>query len=177
MSTLISPRDEFVPPKLQITAMMDMFTIIVFFLLFSFSEKPNEIDLDKALNLPTSNAEADYKDSVKLFLSKTHLKLDEKIVAKVSGDRIVDFDDGRPEASSFYQHLRKHREDSDRKHQDALTEGAVQGVDSAVEEHGTGDSHILFFADRDLPFRTINSMSKTAAIAGYPNFQFLVLEQ
>ena len=38
---------QFVPPKLQITSMMDMFTIILIFLLFSFSDKPETITLDK----------------------------------------------------------------------------------------------------------------------------------
>jgi hypothetical protein len=43
---------KFVPPKLMITSMMDMFTIILIFLLFQFSEKPETIHLMKDIELP-----------------------------------------------------------------------------------------------------------------------------
>ena len=36
--------------------------------------------------------------------------------------------------------------------------------------------HLLFFCDRALPFKTINQVVKTAALAGYANFQLAVLE-
>ena len=43
---------KFVPPKLMITSMMDMFTIILIFLLFQFSEKPEMIQMQKDIELP-----------------------------------------------------------------------------------------------------------------------------
>ena len=54
----------FVPPKLQITSMMDMFTIILIFLLFSFSDKPEVTGLDKNMQLPASTAKMDHKASL-----------------------------------------------------------------------------------------------------------------
>ena len=56
----------FVPPKLQITSMMDMFTIILIFLLFSFSNKPETMSLHKDMKLPKSSADLDYKENINL---------------------------------------------------------------------------------------------------------------
>ena len=60
---------EFEAPKLQITSMMDMFTIILIFLLFSFSTKPDTIQLAQEIKLPESVAKQDYKENIKLVLS------------------------------------------------------------------------------------------------------------
>ena len=82
----------FVPPKLQITSMMDMFTIILIFLLFSFSSKPETIDLDKNIKLPESVAELDHKESIKLVLSLTSLTLEDEIIANIKDGKIVGLD-------------------------------------------------------------------------------------
>ena len=66
---------EFDIPKLQITSMMDMFTIILIFLLFCFSNTPHEIHLGKDLRLPESVAQNDYKENIRLILSLTSLRL------------------------------------------------------------------------------------------------------
>ncbi len=168
MQQLVQKKAAFVPPRLQITAMMDMFTIIVFFLLFSFSDNPDEIKLDNAISLPQSTAQLDYDDTIKLFLSKTELKLNEKTIAVLKGDKIVDFDSKNPKDSQLYKYLQQYKQarEIEIKHHD----------ENGDDGKAVPDLHILFFCDRDLPFLTINNIVKTAAIAGFPNFQFLVLE-
>ncbi len=96
--------------------------------------------------------------------------MDDTTVALLKNDRIVDFDEGKPEKSLFYQRLVKHKEESEKKMREAM-------VGDDQEKAELPDYHILFFCDRDLPFKTINNIIKTAAKAGYPNFQFLVLEK
>jgi len=165
-------KPEFVPPKLQITAMMDMFTIIVFFLLFSYSDKPNEIDLDKDINLPESIAEIDHENSVKLILSQSALKIDDVVIAQISGNRIKGFNVNSPKKSDLYLKLKEYRAKK-------TAELAMAKVD--VEQGGEKEAkpeelQLLFFCDRELPFKTINQVVKTAAMAGFPNFQLAVLE-
>lgn len=46
-------KKQFVPPTLQITAMMDMFTIILIFLLFSFSNNPESLTWIRKLPFPS----------------------------------------------------------------------------------------------------------------------------
>jgi hypothetical protein len=164
-------KPEFVPPKLQITAMMDMFTIIVFFLMFSYAEKPNEIDLDKDIVLPESAAKIDHANAVKLFLTQSYLKIEDQTVARISDDRILDFDPEHPERSGLYQKLKAF-------HDQKSAAAAQQATEAAEDSDGASNPalHLLFFCDRTLPFKLINQVVKTAAMAGYPNFQLAVLE-
>lgn len=167
-------RETFVPPALQITAMMDMFTIILFFLLFSFSDKPQEVTLDPDLFLPSSIAQISVEDSVKIFLSQNKLKINETVIAELKDGKIVGFNADKPEESTLYKSL---------KDQFLLIEknklASQQGVSIDGEESTETEEqpHLLFFCDRDISFKTINQITMTAAMAGFPNFQFAVLEE
>lgn len=151
---------KFVPPKLQITSMMDMFTIILIFLLFSFSEKPETITLDKDIELPTSTARLDYNDNIKLILSQRNLKLGDEVIAQLKNGKIVGLDPEKLKESMLYEKLKSIHD----------KETGVTGEDEKKET-------ILFLCDSRLSFKTINSVVKTAGMAGYPNFQFGVLKK
>lgn len=150
---------KFVPPGLMLTSMMDMFTIILIFLLFSFSENPEKIDLDKDLELPRSSSKAEYSEGVKLVLSKKELRLNDELIATVRGNEITGLADESMDKSALFQRLKTYK---------------------AEEVKPEGDApeapHVLFLCDRTHSFKTINRVLKTAGLAGYPNFQFAVLE-
>ena len=142
--------------RLQITSMMDMFTIILIFLLFSFSNNPETLDLDKEVFLPESSSKLDYKDSIRLVLTKEFLKLDGEIVSVVNEGALENLD-------VLFEKLKKYREVADK-------------LTSTLPEEERRE-HILFMCDKTLSFKTINSIVKTAGRAGYPNFQFAVVEK
>jgi biopolymer transport protein ExbD len=146
----------FVPPKLQITSMMDMFTIILIFLLFSYSNKPETMDMDKEMTLPPSSAKMDYKDSIRLVLNKDKLKLDGEVIATLENGKIVGLD-------ALYEKLVNYRKVADELKKDDDSEDKKE--------------HILFMCDKTHSFRVINTIVKTAGRAGYPNFQFAVVEK
>jgi len=150
----------FVPPKLQITSMMDMFTIILIFLLFSFSDKPETITLDKDIELPTSTAKLDYNDNIKLILSQKNLKLGDEIIAHLKNGKIVGLDPDKLKDSMLYEKLK-----------------SIHEKETAVKDENSKKEPILFLCDSRLSFKTINSVVKTAGMAGYPNFQFGVLKK
>ncbi len=152
-------KKKFVPPGLMLTSMMDMFTIILIFLLFSFSENPEKIDLDKDLELPHSSSKAEYSEGVKLLLSKKELRLNDELIATVSGNEITGLADDAMETSALYQRLKTY------KAEEAKPEGESPQA-----------PHVLFLCDQSHSFKTINRVIKTAGLAGYPNFQFAVLE-
>lgn len=153
-------RQPFVPPKLQITSMMDMFTIILIFLLFSFSDKPETIKMDKDLELPASNAKLDYNDHIKLVLSQNSLYLGDEQIAMIADGNVEGLDPSSLKESRLYKELIARR---DEKKEDELE----------TEDQES----ILFLCDKRLSFKTINSIIKTAGLAGYPNFQFGVLKK
>lgn len=165
-------RETFIPPKLQITAMMDMFTIIVFFLLFSFSDKPQEIDLDPDLSLPSSIAQKSVDNTVKLFLSQNKLKIDETVIAELKDGKIVGFNESSPEESALYKSLKNQFLAIEKDKQTAKL--SIDSDDTAAKKV---QPHLLFFCDKDISFKTINQITMTAAMAGFPNFQFAVLEE
>lgn len=154
------PRQKFVPPKLMLTSMMDMFTIILIFLLFSFSEDPETLKLSKDLELPRSSTEAGYNKAIKIILSKKDLRIDDEIMAEVHNKQIVGLSSDDLKSSALYQRLKTRR-------------------DGFVAEEGETRQtpHVLFMCDKSHSFKTINQVIKTAGMAGYPNFQFAVLEE
>lgn len=162
----LRPKSE--EPSINITSMMDMFTIIVFFLLFSYSAKPQEITLDKGLDLPASSTSFDYSNSVKLFLSDSQIKIEDQVIASMINGTVVGLNEKSPKQSSLYTRLAAHK-----KKQVADNKIKAAGDPSKLKT----DFHVLFFCDRNLPFKTMNSIMKVAAMAGYPNFQLAVLEK
>jgi len=156
-------------PKLQLTSMMDMFTIIMIFLLVSFSTKPDAFQLDRNIELPKSTAKMDYTKSVQLVLSKDKLQLDGELLGEVDGERIAGLDPADLKASQLYQKLRLCREEADTAAAVTENAGDAPGAEST--------KHVLFFCDRNHSFQTINQVIKTAGMAGYPNLQFAVLQE
>lgn len=153
-------RKKFIPPKLMLTSMMDMFTIILIFLLFSFSENPETLKLDKNLELPRSNTDASYSQALKIVLTKTDLRVDDEPLATVRGRQIVGLSPEKLTDSELYRRLIAQRDKHPRK-----------------EDAAAAAPHVLFLCDQSHSFKTINQVIKTAGMAGYPNFQFAVLEK
>ncbi|ETR65837.1 MAG: adventurous gliding motility protein S, partial [Candidatus Magnetoglobus multicellularis str. Araruama] len=98
-------RKGFVIPKLQITSMMDMFTIILIFLLFSFSDNPEKLQIDKGTTLPKSTSQVDCEKNITVSLSSTSLKVGNQHIANVNQGVIQGFDHKHPENSNLYKHL------------------------------------------------------------------------
>lgn len=153
---------KFVPPKLMLTSMMDMFTIVLIFLLFSFSENPETLKLDQNLELPHSSAEQGYQKTIKIILSKNELRLDDEVMAEVRGRSILGLSSDDPAASTLYSRLK--------------TKRSEQTAEASDDSSGQAP-HILFLCDKAHSFKTINTVIKAAGMAGYPNFQFAVLEE
>ena len=151
---------KFVPPKLMITSMMDMFTIILIFLLFQFSEKPETIHMMQDLDLPKSTAKMEHTETIKLVLTKNGLHIDDELIAKVEKGRIRGLDPKNLKKSLLFQRLE-----------------SKFGETSKEADERQPVNHVLFLCDKNHSFKTINSIIKTAAIAGYPNFQFAVLKE
>ncbi len=162
-------RKPFLMPKLMITSMMDMFTIILIFLLFSFSDSPEKIQLKKDLELPHSSAEEDYNDSLRLILSQGNLILDGEVLATVSGENIVGLDPGKLKASRLYRKLIERKSSAEHGKKDPIGNNEFS---SAVKK-----DQILFLCDKRHPFKVINPVIKAAGLAGFPNFQFAVLRE
>ena len=157
-------RKSFVAPKLMLTSMMDMFTIVLIFLLFSFSDRVETIKLDEQLELPRSSTKVDYDKSIKLVLTKSSLMLEDEIIAELNNGEIKGFDQKDLKSSILYTRLKEHYEKSKK----------IKEENPEAEQKS---QEIIFLCDKSHEFKLINQVMKTAGLAGYPNFQFGVLQK
>ena len=86
----------------MITSMMDMFTIILIFLLFQFSEKPETIHMREDIELPQSTAKMDHTETIKLVLTQKGLHINDDLIARVRKGRVIGLDAQNLKASVLY---------------------------------------------------------------------------
>jgi biopolymer transport protein ExbD len=141
------------------TSMVDIFTFLLIFLLASFSDHVARFSIDGSVSLPKSAAKSDFRDNIRIVVSESTVWLGQDAIAQVKDGTVVGLDANNPQGSILYQKLVKCREK------------AEQTTDNKEK------NLILFLCDKRLSFRTINSIIKTAGMAGFPNFQFGVLKK
>jgi biopolymer transport protein ExbD len=149
--------------KIQITSMVDMFVILLVFLLKSYSTSPVNINPSSDLKLPMSTTYEDPVDILKMVVSKKGVFLDDKkIVEFEAGEvRSTDLDKNDP---SFIPALFKEMDDTAKKTQD------ISKINETVEF----DGRLLLQADRDIPYALMQKIMYTSMLAGYPNIKLAV---
>lgn len=175
-------RKPFTPPRLMITSLMDMFTIILIFLLFSFSNSPETIALDTNMDLPRSDAKLEHEECIRLVFTRDSLKLEDEVIATVQEGQIVGLDPLNLKASELYKKLRRINEDPNLAN---VTEPDVPEPTIRQADEGETEAEapvekkkpLLFLCDKAHTFKSINNVIKTAGMAGFPNFQFAVLKK
>lgn len=149
-------------PPLNLTSMMDMFTIILVFLIYSFSSSDQNLKLDTDLTLPDSMSGLEFKWAINVNVTPTELKVEGNIIAKIKNGRLagVKVDQDKKRVLPLYNLLKKFKE-----------------IEAQEKVNPTGDETVIAFqADKDLPFELIDLVMKTSAQAGYPNFRFVVMK-
>lgn len=144
---------------LNITSMTDMFTLLLVFLLQTYSTAEVQLTPDSNIRLPASAAMTDVTQAVKLNLSKSELKMDEKPLAALSGARFKDSD----------------LENSDKNFIKPLFEELDKlAKDPAAPKH-IKDGKILLQADRDLPYSVLRKVMYTASMAGFAQLKLVTI--
>jgi biopolymer transport protein ExbD len=145
---------------LNITSLMDVMTILLIFLLFSFSSQDQNLRLAKDLNLPRSTSEKPFKWAINITLTQDQLLVEDLSVCRYRNGQFVDVSDDPDKIVLLYRQL------TDLKSLEKYRE-----VDRDASE-----PVVIFQADKKHRFETIYKVMKTAAMAGYPNFRFAVLK-
>jgi biopolymer transport protein ExbD len=152
--------------KIQITSMVDMFVILLVFLLMSYSTSPIQVTPSKDLTLAESNSMVDPIEALKLVVSKSGVFVDDKKIIDLQDGRLrnedVDAEDTQFIRSLFTE-LDGHAEKSK----------AIAKVNETVEF----DGKVLMQADRDLSYETLRKVMYTAMMAGYSDVKIAVLGQ
>jgi biopolymer transport protein ExbD len=150
---------------LNITPMMDMMTIILVFLLKSFTSSSTIVNLDQNLSLPPSQTQLSAKQAVPVTITKRVVLVEGEAVAPITNGRI-DPQLKRDGDNGYYI--------------TPLVEmlGKVARREKKVAEM-TGqkfEGELTIIADRFTPYRLLTEILYSCGQAEYANYRLLVLK-
>jgi len=150
--------------KIQITSMVDMFVILLVFLIKSYSTSPVTVNPSADLRLPSSITQTTPVDVLKLVVSKSSISVEgTKVVSLTDGK--IDKKDLDREDTSYIPELFKALDAEAKK-----TQGIAK-VNSEVAFEGK----ILVQADKDLNYELLQKVMHTSAVAGYSDLKLAVM--
>ena len=146
------------------TSLMDILTIILVFLLKSFSTDPVALKQADDLKPPFSSAELKAEQSTTVTLTLNHLMVDDKSVVKVEQGVV-----GEGDTSSngylidpLFQALQEQVDHQKR----------IASFNSSAEFTGI----ITIISDRHVPFKLLSQVMYTAGQAQFSKFKFMVVK-
>jgi biopolymer transport protein ExbD len=161
---------------LNITSMMDMMTIILVFLLKSYSTSDVSVAPSEDLELPVSTVKKQIEMAVNLIVSKKNIVVDG--VPVLSLEKVPDEDNpGQsklqvPEDQRNGQLIEALLDELSKKADIAKNIGQQSGS----EEHAF-KGRLLIQCDKKLPFEVLRQVMYTAGQAQFSEFKFVVYKQ
>ncbi len=143
---------------LNITSMMDMFTIILLFLLKSFSSQGQMVTPAEGLKLPDSNVRSDVTVSLELKISKEHIMVEDRVVTKMSA--VVNQKEFL--IKPLYEILLKY---------------SKEAVKTANLYNETFKGDIVIQGDQSIPYKLLTRVMYSCGKAGFSNMKFLVYRE
>ncbi len=143
---------------LNVTSMTDMFTILLVFLLQNFATSEFSLDPDPAVKLPSSTETKAPEKRLQIILNSKELKLDNQLVLSLdttTGGTSLDQQSG----------LKINR----------LYEALVQLKEKNTQDASVIKGEILFQADRNQSYKSIQKVMYTASQAGFPKVKLATL--
>jgi biopolymer transport protein ExbD len=147
--------------KLSLVSLMDIFTILVFFLMFNASDV-QVLQSHKSVKLPTSSVENAAAETLVIMVNSSDLMLQGKKLADV--ERVMRSSDDIIKPLS-----------TELKYQ-ASREGALSAqltTPTDVEPEDTARS-ITIMGDKDIPYKLLKKIMQTCAESGYTNISLAV---
>lgn len=150
---------------IQLTSMVDMFTILIVFLLKSQSSSAVQIAPQKGLELPSSYSQLEpQSEAVKLVVSSEGIFVQDNLVVPIK--------DGKIEASA----IDKADPEFIRPLYEALDKEAEK-VQKIAEKNTElkFDGKVVMQASKNLPYGLLKKVMYTSSIAGYADFKMATL--
>ena len=159
MKKMFKKRHQNEEMTLQITAMADIFTVLLVFLLKSFATSAVTITPSAGVNLPQAKADPLQEESLKLEISPTAVLVEGNPVVSLSASRFdpKEIDSSNGTSRTLSAALEKQR--------------ARQLMIAKVNPDVKVDSKIMVIADQHTPYATIKQVLASAAVQGYTDFK------
>jgi len=150
---------------LNLTAMMDMFTIILVYLIKLYAQAPENLTLNDDLRPPASTALANVTPAVRVMIAKSAILVDDKVVMQFTPAGLVD-GSGNPvvgDANHPYPPLG-----------DALDK-RVEIIQATQAGGGSAfDGLLMVVADGDTPYQVIGGVLREAGLAQFTSYRLVV---
>ena len=153
---------------LNITAMMDMMTIILVFLLKSYSASPLSVNFSEHLRIPQSTAQVQPQDDVNVTISLREVAVNDRAVVRADGGVIPAAEKEGGRADAFYV----------RTLHDALKrEVDKQKYIARFNPNAPFSGRVNVIADKRVPYRTLMDVLYSAGQAELGEYKFMVMKQ
>lgn len=149
--------------------MTDMFTILLVFLLQTYSVAEIQVTPDQGQALPLSSAENNPVLSVQISLTKDHLKIEDRIIANIKDLDFTsqDIDSNDPNfIKPLFTELEKLSKSEKQK-----DEAFKSGTSPVKANSGVLDGKILVKADQTFSYGVMRKVMYTASMAGFPKMK------
>jgi biopolymer transport protein ExbD len=154
--------------ELNITAMMDMMTIILVFLLKSYSASSINVNLSADLAIPQSTTAVAPQDNVSVTITLTEIAVNDRAVLRVADGRIPAQAKGRGEADAYFVAPI---------HEALKKEVEKQKYIARYNPNAPFSGRVNLVADKRVPYRTLMEVLYTAGQAELGEYKFMVLKQ
>ena len=142
--------------KMNLTSLMDVFTILVFFLLVN-SGSVEVLEAPKNMTLPESRVESKPRETVVIFISPEEVLVQGQLVATVSDI----LQDRSPTVDPITSRLAQLKE-------------SIIGTNTLT----VAESHeVTILADKSVPFAVIKKVMSTCTGEGYENVSLAVIQK
>jgi biopolymer transport protein ExbD len=158
------------PPTLMLTSLLDMFTIILIFLIVSFEAEDYGFKLDGELTLPQSSSKAELKAAVNVSVNRDRIVVTEKEVVRLQDGEI---------AAEYHQKQRIPElvKALQTEYERRFGPNAVYGTRVGDgEKPGEDEPIVVLQADRELNYRTLYLILRSAAQAGFFKYRLAVIK-
>ena len=146
------------PIKLQLTSLMDMFTIILVFLLMSLSQEDYDFVREESVQLPTSAAKGRFEPAVNVIVSDGYVRVEENVVARLVDGEVSD---DQVKAGRL----------------EAVVRAARRARERRARQTEEQEEIVMIQADRTLPYRTVYLVMRSCSIAGYNRYRLVIQKE
>ena len=152
-------------PGLMLTSLLDMFTIILIFLIVSFEAEDQEFKLNSNLTLPESSARSVFKPAVNIAITPGSLVVEDRQLLKLDDGRFKEEYYAQDEIPELVEVLERAY---------AIRYGDMSEEELASEETGP---IVLVQADKELDYRTLFLVLKSSGKAGFVKYRLAIMKQ
>ncbi len=149
----------------NITSLMDVLTVLLFFLIMSSTVTSLQIPVPEGVTLPSATIEETPRESVKVSLTTKDLLVNDKSILKLEGGRIPA---SALQDERVIKSLKTELDKEFQKSKEFFKE--VADKDASL----LPTPPILIQADKKTPFALMKLIYYTAAVSGFGEFQFVV---